>query len=120
LLFGLMCATGYVMQGDAAKVEPVVKLHPLAAVTVRTTSNSGLAGTFVQTALHAHTPSSGLTIISISVMYANDPNDMAPWAIVWINIWRRSRLPDPPANKGAESLAYIRATSDNVIDPFRS
>jgi len=43
---GLMCATGYVMHGDAAKVEPVIKLHPLAAVTVGTTSNCGLAGMY--------------------------------------------------------------------------
>lgn len=43
---GLMCATGYVTHHDVAKVEPVLKLHPLAAVTVGTTSNCGFAGTY--------------------------------------------------------------------------
>jgi 2-polyprenyl-6-methoxyphenol hydroxylase-like FAD-dependent oxidoreductase len=56
---GLMCATGYVMHGDATKVEPVVKLHPLAAVTVGTTSNCGLAGTYGRAILHARTLWSG-------------------------------------------------------------
>ncbi len=45
---------------------------------------------------------------------------MSTWTIAWIKIWRRNRLPDPPANKGPEALTYIKATSDDVIDPFRS
>jgi 2-polyprenyl-6-methoxyphenol hydroxylase-like FAD-dependent oxidoreductase len=43
---GLMCATGYVTHHDAAKVQPVIKLHPLAAVTVGATSSCGVAGTY--------------------------------------------------------------------------
>ncbi|KAK5659927.1 hypothetical protein OQA88_13391 [Cercophora sp. LCS_1] len=94
---GLMCATGYVTHHNAAKVEPVIKLHPLAAVTVGTTSSSGLA-----------------------VMCADDPDDMSAWTIAWIKIWCRSRFPEPPATKGAEALAFIKATSKDVIEPFRS
>ncbi|KAK0712037.1 hypothetical protein B0H67DRAFT_611960 [Lasiosphaeris hirsuta] len=94
---GLMCATAVVRHGDAAKVEAVVKVHPVAAVTVGTTSNCG-----------------------VSVMYADDPNDMSTWAIAWIKVWRRSTLPEPPAKRGPEALAYIKATSDDLIEPFRS
>ncbi|KAK4442282.1 hypothetical protein QBC34DRAFT_455868 [Podospora aff. communis PSN243] len=94
---GFMCATGYVTHHDAAKVEPVIKLHPIAAVTVGATSNCGVA-----------------------VMYADDPDDMAKWTIAWIKIWRRGKLPEPPAHKGPEALAFIKATSQDVIDPFRS
>jgi len=53
-------------------------------------------------------------------MYADDPKDMSAWTIAWIKIWRRSRLPEPPAQKGPEALAFIKATSEDVIEPFRS
>jgi 2-polyprenyl-6-methoxyphenol hydroxylase-like FAD-dependent oxidoreductase len=53
-------------------------------------------------------------------MYADDPDDMSTWTMAWIKIWRRSRLPEPPAKKGHKALAYIKATSEDVIEPFRS
>jgi len=53
-------------------------------------------------------------------MYADDVNDMSSWTIAWIKIWRRSRLPESPAKKGPEALAYVKETSGDVIEPFRS
>jgi hypothetical protein len=49
---GLMCATGYPRHGDPAKVEPVVNLHPLGAVTAGVTSTCGVAGTYAYYADH--------------------------------------------------------------------
>ena len=59
--------------------------------------------------------------MSQKVMYADDPTDKSTWAITWIKIWRRSKLPDPPANQGPEALAWVQATTGTTLaDPVRS
>lgn len=94
---GFMFATAIVRHGDAAKVEPVVKLHPVASVMMGTESVGGM-----------------------SVLYVDDADDLATWTTTWIKIWRRQKFPEPPAKQGPEALAYIKATTKNLAEPFQS
>lgn len=50
----------------------------------------------------------------------DDPNDKSTWTMTWIMIWRRDAIPDPPAKKGPEALAFIKEKTKNMIEPFRS
>ncbi|KAK0624030.1 hypothetical protein B0T14DRAFT_192503 [Immersiella caudata] len=94
---GFMCATAIVKHNDAAKVQPVLGSHPTATIIMGTESVGGC-----------------------SVMHADNPDDISTWAITWIKIWRRSKLPDPPAKNGPEALAWIRETTTGLADPFQS
>ncbi|KAK1836726.1 hypothetical protein QBC39DRAFT_337104 [Podospora conica] len=94
---GLMVASALTRPGDAATVKDALRYHPMACVAMGTTSNCGVA-----------------------TMYADDPEDMGTWTLSWIKLWRRGRLPEPPATKGPEALAYVKATSGDLIEPFRS
>jgi len=53
-------------------------------------------------------------------MHADNPTDISTWALSWIKIWRREKLPDPPAKHGPEALAYIQQTTKGLADPFQS
>ncbi|KAK1750050.1 hypothetical protein QBC47DRAFT_310657 [Echria macrotheca] len=94
---GFMFATAIVRHDDAAMVEPVVKMHPVAAVMMGTESVGGL-----------------------SIMYVDDPNDLSRWTTTWMKIWRREKFPEPPATQGVEALSYIKATTKNLVEPFQS
>ncbi|KAK4444253.1 hypothetical protein QBC34DRAFT_498499 [Podospora aff. communis PSN243] len=94
---GFMCATAIVRHNDAAKVQPVLDSHPTATIFMGTDSVGGC-----------------------SVMHADNPDDISTWAITWIKIWRRSKLPDPPAKNGAEALAWIKETTTGLAEPFQS
>ena len=94
---GLMVASALTRPGDAAVVKDALRYHPMACVAMGTTSNCGVA-----------------------CMYADDAEDMATWTLSWIKLWRRERLPDPPASKGVEALRYVKETSEDLIEPFRS
>ncbi|KAK0647129.1 hypothetical protein B0T16DRAFT_391429 [Cercophora newfieldiana] len=94
---GFMCATAIVKHDDAAKVQPVLSSHPVATIILGTESVGGT-----------------------SVMHADKPDDISTWSITWIKIWRKSKLPDPPAKNGPEALAWIQETTKGLADPFQS
>lgn len=93
---GLMVASALTRPGDAAKVKEALRYHPLACVAMGTTANCGVA-----------------------TMYADDAEDVASWTLSWIKLWRKDRLPEPVATRGAEALAWVKATSGDLIEPFR-
>lgn len=93
---GLMVASALTRPGDAAKVKEALRYHPMACVAMGTTANCGVA-----------------------TMYADDAEDVASWTLSWIKLWRKDRLPEPVATRGAEALAWVKATSGDLIEPFR-
>lgn len=93
---GLMVASSLTRPGDAAKVREALRYHPMACVAMGTTANCGVA-----------------------TMYADDAEDVASWTLSWIKLWRKDRLPEPVATRGPEALAWVKATSGDLIEPFR-
>lgn len=93
---GLMVASALTRPGDAAKVKEALRYHPMACVAMGTTANCGVA-----------------------TMYADDAEDVVSWTLSWIKLWRKDRLPEPVATRGAEALAWVKATSGDLIEPFR-
>lgn len=93
---GLMVASSLTRPGEEAKVREALRYHPMACVAMGTTANCGVA-----------------------TMYADDAEDVASWTLSWIKLWRKDRLPEPVATRGAEALAWVKATSGDLIEPFR-
>lgn len=93
----LMVASALTRPGSKDKVEDALRYHPMACVAMGTTSNCGVA-----------------------CMYADDAEDVGSWTLSWIKLWRKERLPVPPASKGVEALRYVKETSGDLIEPFRS
>lgn len=93
---GLMVASSLTRPGDEAKVKEALRYHPMACVAMGTTANCGVA-----------------------TMYADDAEDVASWTLSWIKLWRKDRLPEPVATRGPEALAWVKATSGDLIEPFR-
>jgi len=55
----------------------------------------------------------------VATMYVDDAEDMASWTLTWIKLWRKEKLPEAPATKGPEALAWVKETSGDLIEPFR-
>jgi len=53
-------------------------------------------------------------------MYVDNPEDKSTWTTFWVKIWRKGVFPEPPASSGAEALAYLKATTTNLVEPFQS
>jgi len=111
-LAGMTFATCIVKYGDAAKVEAVMKLHPVAAIIFCPDSIGGSGGRSLHV-IHSHLFSM-LTLTS--VLKVDDPEDKSTWTMFWVKIWRGGAT----NLHGQECLDYIKETTKNSYEPFQS
>lgn len=124
-LSGYMFATAIVKYGDAAKVQAVLKAHPVAAITMATDSVGGCGGMSFSDSPPASTPlipcNPWLTSARLPVMYAGEPEDLSQWTTMWVKIWRKSSAPPPEGVKvGQKALDYLKANTRGLAHPFQS
>ena len=119
-LSGFMFATAIVQYSDAAKVEAVLKTHPVVAITMSTNSVGGCGGKCFPS---GH-PKRGAQLTAPScfaVMYAGASDDLSRWTTMWVKIWRKSVTPVPEGvTAGQQALDYLKATTKDQAEPFQS
>ncbi|KAL1841315.1 hypothetical protein VTJ49DRAFT_7152 [Mycothermus thermophilus] len=95
---GYYFATAIPKYGDAAKVDAVIKPHPVATIIFAKDSVGGCG-----------------------VMHAHPPDDKSQWSTFWVKIWRKSVLQVPEdATYGQKALDFLRATTKGLAEPFQS
>ncbi|KAJ6446716.1 peptidyl-prolyl cis/trans isomerase [Purpureocillium lavendulum] len=90
---GFLFATGITRYGDADKTEAIMKLHPVAALMMGT-SSVGAVGT----------------------MAVDDPQDKSTWTTFWVKIWRGESV----HLRDQEALNYIERETSALSGVFQS
>ncbi|KAK0629466.1 hypothetical protein B0T17DRAFT_506013 [Bombardia bombarda] len=96
LYSGFMFATCISQFKDAAKVEAIVKLHPVTAMAMSTSAVWGFG-----------------------VLYIDEPKDKTNWTTFWVKVWRGSQSSLPVEKSGPETLRYLKQTSKGLAEQFQ-